>query len=278
MFLQSFFAVALFYFAHWQTYVSGTLRFGKFDVTETQLSIIFLHLMSAMFGTNIWDFEIPPFNVKLKFILLLTTLGISVILAKSNLSVILTGGVGKNGSSVAGTSVLSPAIPLLLVVLPGYIISCKSTENIYETHPILYIMAFGLVSAKITNKLVIAHMTKSPIEYIDSTLIGPGMLFLNQYFNSILPEYYVLCFCMAWTIIDLVIYSIFVCKEICDYLRVYLFYITSTTSIMKSGTSLKMSGTSSKNGSNISSGLYQHSFKYPSTMTSFIYPTKTKTK
>lgn len=85
MFLQSIFAVALFYFAHWQTYVSGmyekmnnilikyytfhlllifclmalgTLRFGKFDVTETQLSIIFLHLMSAVFGTAIWDCEV----------------------------------------------------------------------------------------------------------------------------------------------------------------------------------------------------------------------------
>lgn len=40
-------------------------------------------------------------------------------------------------------------------------------------------------------------MTKSPVEYVDSTLIGPAMLFLNQYFNSVLPEYYVLCVCMV---------------------------------------------------------------------------------
>lgn len=69
----------------------------------------------------------------------------------------------------------------------------------------------------------------------------------------------------------------FVCKEICDHLRVYLFYITPTLT-SKSGISFKMSGTNSKNGSNNSSGLYQHSFKYPSTLTSFIYPTKMKTK
>lgn len=42
-------------------------------------------------------------------------------------------------------------------------------------------------------------MTKSPIEYVDSILIGPAMLFLNQYFNSILPEYYVLCVCLVMT-------------------------------------------------------------------------------
>lgn len=40
------------------SYDIGTLRFGKFDVTETQLSIIFLHLMSAVFGTGIWDIEV----------------------------------------------------------------------------------------------------------------------------------------------------------------------------------------------------------------------------
>ena len=35
-------------------------------------------------------------------------------------------------------------------------------------------------------------MTKSEIEYLDSVLIGPAMLFLNQYFNTFLNEYYVL--------------------------------------------------------------------------------------
>ncbi|XP_050426759.1 cholinephosphotransferase 1 [Adelges cooleyi] len=276
MFVQSFFAVALFYFAHWQTYVSGTLRFGKFDVTETQLTIIFLHVTSAIFGTEIWDYQIPMFQVKIKFVLLLTTLAVSVFLAKSNLAVILTGGIGKNGSSVAGTSVLSPAIAIALVMLPGYIISCKSTENIYENHPVLYIMAFGLVSAKITNKLVIAHMTKSPIDYVDSTLIGPAMLFLNQYFNCVLPEYYVLCACLVWSVIDLSLYSIFVCKEICDHLRVYLFYITPiVSSSSKTNLSSRATGSSSKNGGGLNS---HHHFKYPSTMTSFIYPSKAKTK
>lgn len=54
-------------------------------------------------------------------------------------------------------------------------------------------------------------MTKSPIEYIDSILMGPAMLFLNQYFNSILPEYYVLCVCLVInTILILVITNILI--------------------------------------------------------------------
>jgi len=38
----------------------------------------------------------------------------------------------------------------------------------------------------------VAHMTKSEIEILDSILVGPTMLFLNQYFNTFLNEYYVL--------------------------------------------------------------------------------------
>lgn len=46
--------MTLFYCAHWQTYVSGTLKFGKIDVTEAQFAIIGIHLVSAIFGSEIW--------------------------------------------------------------------------------------------------------------------------------------------------------------------------------------------------------------------------------
>ena len=69
-----------------------------------------------------------------------------VILKKRILIVTFTG---------QGTSVLSPAIPLGLVVVPAYIIACKSEEHIFEEHPSLYIIAFGLVVAKVTNRLVV---------------------------------------------------------------------------------------------------------------------------
>lgn len=54
MFYQVVAASTLFYTAHWQTYVSGTLVFGKFDVTEAQFTIIGIHLFSALFGSQVW--------------------------------------------------------------------------------------------------------------------------------------------------------------------------------------------------------------------------------
>nr|XP_050846161.1 choline/ethanolaminephosphotransferase 1 isoform X10 [Vespula vulgaris] len=181
MFFQCFCAMTLFYCAHWQTYVSGSLRFGKVDVTEAQFTIIGIHLVSAIFGPKIWMME--------------------------------------------GTSVLSPIIPFSFVVVPAFIIYRKSTEHVYENHPALYILAFGMVAAKVTNRLVVAHMTKNEMQYLDSSLIGPAMLFLNQYFNFFIKEYYVLWLCFIWVTLDLLRYSAQVCLEICDHMKIKLFRI-----------------------------------------------------
>lgn len=40
-------------------------------------------------------------------------------------------------------------------------------------------------------------MTKSEMDFWDTGLIGPGALFLNQYFNCWLNEYYVLWLCLV---------------------------------------------------------------------------------
>ncbi|XP_076313260.1 LOW QUALITY PROTEIN: cholinephosphotransferase 1-like [Tachypleus tridentatus] len=270
MFFQCFAAFALFYCAHWQTYVSGTLRFGKFDVTEAQFTVMFIHLISAVFGPSIWTTRIPwvnlemkllpvlcgifaasiavysyftviftggigrngstvalPFlHVELRLLPVIIALSVSAVMCYSNFVIILSGGVGKNGSTVAGTSVLSPFIPMGFVVIPAFIIYQKSTTGIYEHHPCLYILAFGMVAAKVTNRLVIAHMSKSEMDYFDSVLVGPGMLFLNQYFNTFFREYIVLWLCLVYSTSDLLHYCTIVCSQICNHMNIQMFRIT----------------------------------------------------
>ncbi|KAJ9588146.1 hypothetical protein L9F63_018504, partial [Diploptera punctata] len=154
MFFQCFCAMTLFYCAHWQTYVSGTLRFGKIDVTEAQVTIIFIHLISAIFGPSVWMTKLPWLDVELKLVPIYVAVLVAALLAQSKVAIIISGGVGKNGSTVAGTSVLSPVIPFSLVIIPAFIIYRKSVEQVYENHPALYILAFGMVAAKVTNRLV----------------------------------------------------------------------------------------------------------------------------
>ncbi|XP_052840872.1 cholinephosphotransferase 1 isoform X5 [Drosophila gunungcola] len=272
LFFQCFCAIALFYCAHWQTYVSGTMRFGRIDVTEAQFSIIAIHLVSAVLGPEIWLTKIPIvglswnytilifitfgytlniinflkmfteggsgkngstvalpyYDCETRFLPIYVACGVDFVLALRYSKCILTEGCGKNGSSVAGTSVLSPSIPLTLVVLPALMIAQKSPQNIFTEHASVYIMAFGMVAAKVTNKLVIAHMTKSEMDYLDWSLLGPALLFLNQYFNCIVPEIWLLWFTLIWGTQDLLRYCAQVCLEICQHLRIDLFRIPYT--------------------------------------------------
>ncbi|XP_068628186.1 cholinephosphotransferase 1 isoform X1 [Battus philenor] len=267
MFFQCFCAMTLFYCAHWQAYVTGTLRMGRIDVTEAQYSIIAIHLVSATLGAEFWSTKVGALELRYSLggvalvgtsltvgalaaaivaggvgkngsTVALPTVGIGVnlmsnyavvvmtlVLIVGYVKVIMRGGVGKNGSTVAGTSILSPVIPFSFVVVPAFIIFQKSESHVYENHPALYILAFGMVAAKVTNRLVVAHMTKSEMEYYDWSMLGPAMLFLNQYFNNALPEYYVLWLCTLWVCVDLIRYCAQICLEICDHLKIRLFRI-----------------------------------------------------
>ncbi|XP_067627823.1 cholinephosphotransferase 1 isoform X6 [Eurosta solidaginis] len=228
LFFQCFCAIALFYCAHWQTYVSGTLRFGKIDVTEAQFTIIVIHVISAVFGSDVWQTRLPIFGCEARVLSLYFIFIIYILIICRYAGVIMTEGCGKNGSSVAGTSVLSPSIPLTMVILPALIIAQKSPQNIFTEHSSLYILAFGMVAAKVTNKLVIAHMTKAEMEYLDWSQLGPAFLFFNQYFNCVVPEIWLLWFTLIWAIQDLLRYCSKVCLEICNHLHIRLFKISYT--------------------------------------------------
>jgi hypothetical protein len=59
-------------------------------------------------------------------------------------------------SPLQGTSVLSPVLHIGSVIILAMMIYKKSAIQLFEKHPCVYILAFGFVSAKITNKLVVS--------------------------------------------------------------------------------------------------------------------------
>ncbi|KFU95794.1 Cholinephosphotransferase 1, partial [Chaetura pelagica] len=174
LFFCCFVGLFMFYSAHWQTYVSGILRFGKVDVTEVQIAITMLLLISAYGGTALWDYKVPLVGLELKF---LAVFGILCGIALSFFNyfrVIFGGGVGKNGSTIA-----------------------------------------------------VAHMTKSEICLQDTAFIGPGLLFLNQYFNSFIDEYIVLWIALFISLFDMLRYATAVCLQIAAHLHIHVFRISS---------------------------------------------------
>lgn len=247
MFFQCMMAVTLFYCAHWQTYVSGTLRFGMVDVTEAQFGVMAIHLISVIFGSEFWSLKIPGTGIQ--FIAIYVVIGVSQVITQlwTYIPIILWGGAGRNGSTIAGTSVLSPVVPLIYILAPAVIIALKSPENLYLQNPIVYLLTFGCVSARVTNRLVVAHMTKSEMAYSDASLLGPCALFLNQYFNCPIPEKTLLYFVCAYVMYDVVKYCREVCLEICQHLKIMLFTI-----VPKCPPGSGHSSAPEKNGSNSS--------------------------
>ncbi|XP_068220799.1 choline/ethanolaminephosphotransferase 1 isoform X2 [Palaemon carinicauda] len=254
MFFQCMMAVTLFYCAHWQTYVSGTLRFGFIDVTEAQFGVILIHLFSVIFGPNFWSLKLPMIGLSIKYVILYCILFFQIVLAYSYMHTIPYTGAGKNGSTVAGTSVLSPVVPLLFILVPSVLIAWKSPYDIYLQNPTIYLLTFGCVSARVTNRLVVAHMTKSEMAYSDASLIGPALLFLNQYFNCPINENYLLYIVCIYVIYDLIKYCQKVCLEICHHLNISLFTIvpkrpassTSSAAFEKNGSSKYMTRSKAK--------------------------------
>lgn len=227
MFFCGFVGMFMFFCAHWQTYVSGTLRFGLVDVTEVQIAIIIMYLMSAFGGVSLWQTTLPVLGLKLYAFPIMGIIGGFLLSSYNYFQVILSGGVGKNGSTVADTSVLSPGLHISLILTLAFIIFKKSSSALFELHPCLYILTFGMVIAKISNKLVIAHMTKSELHLPDAAFVGPGLLFLNQYFNSFIHEHLVLWVAMVLSLVELVRYCTGVCLQIAAHLRIHVFSITA---------------------------------------------------
>ncbi|TTS16963.1 Choline/ethanolaminephosphotransferase 1 [Bagarius yarrelli] len=137
--------------------------------------------------------------------------------------VIFTGGRGKNGSTIAGTSVLSPAFHITVLLLLAVLGYKMSSEKLFEKNPCLFVLAFGFSSAKLTNRLVVAHMSKSEMQRSDAAFVAPLLLIINQYFNSFFSEHILLWGVLVLSACDLVCYCTSVCKQIATHLNISVF-------------------------------------------------------
>ncbi|XP_055339012.1 cholinephosphotransferase 1-like [Paramacrobiotus metropolitanus] len=218
-----FSAIAIFYVAHWQTYVTGSLQFGVFDVTEIQYVCMMLHIVTFFGGTSIWKTEIFSTGIVLGDIThWIFAIGV-VLNCWNKACIILAGGPGRNGSAVGNMSIIAPFFPLVLVLWQAYYLFNHSEE--VEQNLLVYIFAFGMVLAKVTCRLVIAHMTQSEMRLFDTVYAVPLLMIARDYWNILkfIPEYWLLWACVIHATLDLCVYSVRTCLEIRDYLGIRVF-------------------------------------------------------
>lgn len=225
LFVECFATMFVYYSAHWQAYCSGIIHFSWFDVTEAQLLIILMHILTGLFGTSIWQAEILSTGLPYKTIPAVCSVVAALTVCAGYFHVILMrGGVGKNGSTIAGTSVLSPVFPIGILIFCAYCFWKTSATGIFEHHPVLFVLTYGMSACKLSNKLVISCISCSEMELWDSSFMGPIIVLVNQYF-SVIDDYPALWFCFIFCTADMIVYSVKLCAVICDYFNIHCFKI-----------------------------------------------------
>ena len=79
---------------------TGQMRFGNFDVTEGQITIISLMMLSAWLGNWIWSWKLFGFLALRWFPLAFGTIA-ALLSIPETVNKILFDGAGRNGSTVA---------------------------------------------------------------------------------------------------------------------------------------------------------------------------------
>ncbi|KAG7176380.1 Choline/ethanolaminephosphotransferase 1-like [Homarus americanus] len=237
MFFQCMMAVTLFYCAHWQTYVSGTLRFGFIDVTEAQFGVMAIHIISVIFGSSFWSLKVPMMWLPVKCVPTLFGIVAAAVSLFNNFKIILVErGAGRNGSTVA--------LPYFDITLQYVIVYSILGFQLFLGYSYMHTIPYS-GAGKNGSTVAVAHMTKSEMAYSDASLLGPGSLFLNQYFNCPIPEQILLYIVCVYVIYDLIKYCREVCLEICNHLNIMLFTIVpkcptgTKASVEKNGSSSK---------------------------------------
>ena len=223
-FWHIFIVSLLFYSYQWRTYVNGTLTFNLFDVTESQFTVIATCLVRTVMGAQIFRLEVYP-DLLLGVIMHYIISAAEVYILLRTLLPITHEGVGKNGTTEAGTSVLTPGIPVTIIIVFSWLYARHSRIFPLLNYPALFAIAFSLPIAKYSILVVLAHMTKSPLPLLDSVMLGPLFALVNIYFGSIIDERVVLWSCLFYVCVNTLLASILICIDICSYLNIYCFSI-----------------------------------------------------
>lgn len=223
MMFEVFSMLFIFYSVHWQAYCSGIINFQYIDSMEIQFIVLLLYLLTGLFGPGVWDVEV--LGCPMKFLPATISLVIGYFCCLGRLSIIvIQGGVGKNGSTIAGTSILSPLVPAGIPLLIGYWMASNSQSHVLQRHPVLFLVSLGTPLIKLSCKIVVSHMTRSEMTLFDDIIYIPAFAYILQKLNW-LDDYWILLICLIISLYYLVWYCFQVCNDVCSYLKISCFKV-----------------------------------------------------
>jgi len=211
-----------FYCSHWVTYVTGSLHFGSIDVTEAQYGSILIFILTSVFGEEFWSYRFL-FGYPLRYIIYFSLISSLLFMWPRYLELGTTQGAGMNGATVANTSIISPIQPIGALLIVGIQVAYRT--QLYYVHPFKTVLLLSVTMAKVTNRLIVAALTKSELHLWDSTMCPVLTMFLNQYWGVWIPENTLLLVCLVWAIFNLVNFLCDTYKQIANHLNIKILTI-----------------------------------------------------
>uniref|UniRef100_A0A8C4R2C7 diacylglycerol cholinephosphotransferase n=1 Tax=Eptatretus burgeri TaxID=7764 RepID=A0A8C4R2C7_EPTBU len=217
-----FSGVLMFYFAHWQAYLTGTLHFWRVDVTEAQISISFVFLISAFAGVSVWDTQV--LGLSLKLIPGIAMMLGAILTTPAYLSCLLSPDTHKKG-------VKSMLDPLPAIAVWFTIVVLTTLIRPLQEQPCLLVCTLGFACAKLSQRLVVCHMTRSKMPYWDRVLLPPALLLVTCALPPTVPVLPLLFVSLLLTLLDLLWFSYSVCCQISQYLRLPVLTVPNCVSM-----------------------------------------------
>lgn len=217
LFTITTFSLILYYLTHWQTYCTGIFNTQIFDVNEVRALVVGIHVVTFVTGSQVWEVAFLNPTWPLKLLPVTFCLLICLFYTFRHLSSIMVeGGVGRNGSTLAGTSVLSPLVPIGCSLSVGVSVMKNSRMVILNSHPLLFTTTYIITILKITIQVIISHMSQSAMILCDPILLGPIAHLIGQYFNW-LDDYKLMILSLSVCIFYFSYFSLRLWRDILNY-------------------------------------------------------------
>ncbi|EQC34569.1 hypothetical protein SDRG_07894 [Saprolegnia diclina VS20] len=158
-----------FYLAQWEEYHTGTMSCGNgyFGVTEGQLVLVFVHLLTAAVGGDFWRLEVPYTPYTFAEVLVVSLVLSNIILSYTNITNVFYApadhlqGEELGNKQVSKAVALAQLFPPFAVTLAGYLLIAAYRPQ-YDAYPLLFLVPIGLSFVMFSSRMIVSHMCKVP--------------------------------------------------------------------------------------------------------------------
>ncbi|XP_076325949.1 cholinephosphotransferase 1-like isoform X2 [Tachypleus tridentatus] len=223
LFILFLVSILSFFSAHWQDHVTHVILFGKIDVSEAQITMMVIHLLTALFGQSFWHIKVGKLDLEICQVLVILSILLLCLIILSNVAIVLGRKTELDEFVVLprklGVEIWYPLVPVLtltLLAVKGF------SAGLFDAGPSIFIISFGFAFSKLTIKLVIVNVSKSDMDLWDSSLVGPILLSLNTFVCFLEPHTALLC-TLVYNAIDFVKYFTYASWDLREALDVWIF-------------------------------------------------------